>query len=100
MSGMTIEKGTSLFGMVKAAQEMGLQAEAVKTNIKTLKKDSRIVVLLLSFTDFNHYVILDKMENRKVRLLDGGKFRNLTIGELESIWKGYAIFIGKGKNRQ
>jgi ATP-binding cassette subfamily B protein len=100
MAGTNLQNGTPVKGMVDAARKMGLQAQAVKVNIKTLSRDSRIAILLLNLREGNHYAILDKIENNKVRLLDSDKFRTLSIRELQSIWKGYAILIGDQENHR
>jgi len=100
MAGTNLHNGTPVKGMVESARKMGLQAQAVKVNIKTLSRDSRIAILLLNLREGNHYAILDKIENNKVRLLDSDKFRNLSIRELQSIWNGYAILIGDEVNHR
>jgi predicted double-glycine peptidase len=92
---ITPQKGTSIHGMLKALTEMQLPAVAVKTNIRTLRQDPRVAVLLLELEESRHYVILDRIANNTVRLLDGGSLKNLSTNELESIWKGHAILIGE-----
>lgn len=87
-------RGTTVQGLVEAARKIGLQAKAVKTNIKVLAQDPPVAILLLTVKKVKHYVILDKTENGNVRLLDGDGFRNISVHQLESIWEGYAILIG------
>ena len=100
MAGTHLQYGTTVKGMVEAAEKMGLQATVMKTNVNALSQDQRVAILLLTKRTINHYVILDKIENDSVRLLDGIKFIDLSIKELKSIWDGYTIFIGnKGHHR-
>jgi hypothetical protein len=87
-------RGTTIQGLVEAARKIGLQAKAVKTNIKVLAQDPAVAILLLTVKEVKHYVILDKAENGNVRLLDGDGFRNISVHQLESIWQGHAILIG------
>lgn len=99
MAGTRPPTGTTVAGMLEAAEKMGLPAVAVKTNIRTLSKDARVAILLLTLKAGNHYVILDTIEDGEVRLLDGAKFRNLSTDQLTSVWKGYAILVGGEKGR-
>ena len=88
------QKGTTIKCMIGAAKQMGFEVEGVKTNIKAIARDPRIAILLLNLRETTHYVILDKVGVKEVRLLDGVKFRNLSFSELESVWDGYAILFG------
>jgi hypothetical protein len=88
-------EGTTMRGMIEAAHEIGLEAAGVKMNIRTLTQDPRTAVLLLNVGGNGHYVILDRIANDRVRLLDGPKFRDLSVDQLKSLWDGYAILIGR-----
>lgn len=90
-------KGTSIKGMVSAANEIGLPAIAIKTNLKNIIKDRRIPILMLNLDQSGHYVILDSVENDRVRILDSYRFIELSMDELSEIWDGYAIMIGSEK---
>jgi hypothetical protein len=96
MTGMTIKDGTTVAGILDAAQAMGLKAIAVKTDVAALARDRRPAILLLRLVHGNHYVILDKAGENSIRLLDADKFRSLSKDDLASIWDGYAILIGQG----
>jgi len=94
MAGTDLQCGTTVQGMLDACKKIGLPAEAVKTNLRRLVSDSRVAILLLDTDDIMHYVILDRIGEDEVRLLDANKFRNLSFKEFQSMWNGYAILIG------
>jgi hypothetical protein len=87
--------GTTMEGMVEAAHYLGLPAVVVQTDIYSLKQDPRTAILLLKIGANGHYVILDKIESRAVRVLDGGVFHTLSMSQLKSAWKGYAVLVGQ-----
>jgi len=96
MSSTDMIKGTTIEGMCEAVRQMGLQVQAVQGDVEALRRDSRTAVLLVNLGTYNHYLILDRIDKNMVRLLDGGRFVDMTVKELRSIWKGYMIFVGNG----
>lgn len=86
-------EGTTIDAMVRTIHEMGLFAVAAKTKIKALAQDPSVAILLLHYDDCRHYVILDKVEEDHIRVLDGSEFHDITLGQLKSLWKGHAILI-------
>ena len=94
LAGTDVRRGTTVKGIVNACKKIGLPAEAVKTNLRKLARDSRVAILLLDTGDIMHYVILDRIGEDQVRLLDAHKSRNISVKELQSMWNGYAILIG------
>ena len=93
-AGTNTNRGTTIKGIVEACKKIGLPVEAVKTNLQELTADPRVPILLLDDNNLMHYVILDNIGEDKVCLLDGSKFRDISIKELKSIWDGYAILVG------
>ncbi len=98
MAQTDIQSGTTMMGMIEAARGIGLQAAGVKTNIRALAQDPRVAIMLLNLGENGHYVILDRMQGGNVHLLDGGTFRELSIHQLESVWDGHAVLIGRCAN--
>jgi ABC-type bacteriocin/lantibiotic exporter with double-glycine peptidase domain len=99
-AGTNTVSGTTIKGLVEACKKIGIPAEPVRTNLKSLAMDSRVAILLLETSDIMHYVILDSIGEGEVCLLDADKFRNLSFKELKSMWDGYAILIGNHKDHQ
>lgn len=98
-AGTNASQGTTIKGLVQACKTIGLPAEAVRTNLNGLRGDSRVAILLLETNDLMHYVILDRIGDNQVRLLDANKFQDLSIEELKSSWAGCAILVGHNEGR-
>lgn len=87
-------RGTTVNGMVQACKKIGLPAKAVRATLAELAGDPRVAILLLETDKLMHYVILDRIGDSKVRLLNAAEFREIPVSELKSVWKGVAILIG------
>ncbi len=99
-AGTDVYRGTNIKGLLEACKRIGLPAEAVQTDLKRLNEDPRVAVLLLNTGKLNHFVILDKINDSKVRLLDSTRFREMSFNDLKSIWDGYAILVGRSNINQ
>ena len=86
-------EGTTIDAMVRTIREIGLFAVPVKTRIGALAQDPSVAILLLHYDNCRHYVILDKVEEDYIRVLDGSEFRDITLQELKSLWRGHAMLI-------
>lgn len=93
-------QGTTVEGMLDACEALSLPAVAVRTNLKVLSKDRRVAVLLLDVGELRHYVILDEVGQRTVRLLDATVFHNVSVDDFLSMWTGVAVLIGKTPPRK
>lgn len=98
-AGTNANRGTTVKGLVEACRKIGLPAKAVKTNVEMLARDPRVaIMLLLDVNNLMHYVILDRISDNEIRLLDATEFQEMTINELESLWTGVAILVGDPPN--
>jgi hypothetical protein len=90
--------GTSLYQMRQVAQELGFRCLAVKTDIQTLK-NLRDCQAILHLPGPNHYVVLDRIDDEYVWVidLDSNKFYYRTrLGEFGWDWSdGTALLISK-----
>lgn len=91
-------KGTTVKGMLDAAAAMGLEAEAVTTDLSWLAQDKRTAIVLLDLkSDENkmgHFVIISRIEGDAIVLLDGASTKRLAISDFNALWHGCAILIG------
>jgi hypothetical protein len=94
-AGTTSTGGTTLKGMVRAGQDLGLNAIVVKTNLASLAaRDVPVAILLLKINKINHYVILDSIKKGSVSIIDGAARKTINSDDLKRIWSGYAILLG------
>lgn len=91
--------GTTVNGMLESCKKIGLQAQAVKTNIKTLSEDPRVAIVLLKSNKLMHYMIIDEINDKDIRLLDATKFAVISRDQFKTFWSGVAILIGDDKTK-
>ncbi|MDP3485512.1 MAG: cysteine peptidase family C39 domain-containing protein, partial [Methanobacteriaceae archaeon] len=87
----TDETGTSMWGLVQAANKTGLTAYGLRLSIDQLKTD---YIVVLSIDDNKHYAIIRNITNSTVYLIDpnlGNIEMNLT--DFNNAYTGYALVI-------
>lgn len=87
----TDNTGTSMYGLVQAANAKNLTAYGLKLSISQLKTD---YIVVLSINDNNHYVIIQNITNTTAYLIDpnlGNIEMNLT--NFTNTYTGYALVI-------
>ncbi|MDP3623380.1 MAG: right-handed parallel beta-helix repeat-containing protein, partial [Methanobacteriaceae archaeon] len=87
----TDDIGTSIYGLVQAANKTGLTAYGLRLSIDQLKTD---YIVVLSINDNNHYAIIRNITNTTVYLIDpnlGNIEMNLT--EFTNAYTGYVLVI-------
>ena len=91
--------GTTLLGIVTAAEKMGFIAEASKGNLEELTdacKNAEINFPFIAHLKSDHFVIVKQIRNKYVNIIDPaiGK-RKISIEEFEIIWSGIVISLRK-----
>ena len=85
--------GTSLRSLVSGAQELGLQARAVK--LSKARLDAALPAIV--HWDGNHWVVAYAADARTVRYADpAGSRRRVPRAEFEERWSGYAVLAAPG----
>ena len=85
--------GTSLRSLVIGAQELGLEARAVKLSKARLESSLPAIV----HWDGNHWVVAYAADARTVRYADpAGTRRQVPRAEFEERWSGYAVLAAPG----
>ncbi len=83
----TGQQGTSLRGIKRGGEEVGLDVRAIKTSVDRLGTLSLPAII---HWEGNHWVVLYRVEDGRVRIADPGRgVRKVTVPELEQRWSGY-----------
>jgi hypothetical protein len=88
------EKGfTSMAGLKKAAEALGLKAEGVDITIDELRKSKKLAI---AFIPPDHYIVVVGFSDDKVVLIDPPTMLGaFPIFSLDTIWDGRALLISK-----
>ena len=87
----TTQSGTSLLGLKRAAEYLGLQATGFEAKLSELQQLDLPVLL---HWENNHYVVLEKLEAKRARLLDPAVGRVwVPLEEFSRKWTGKALWL-------
>jgi hypothetical protein len=88
------EKGfTSMAGLKKAAEALGLKAEGVDITIDELRKSKKLAI---AFIPPDHYIVVVGFSDDKVVLIDPPTTLGVVpIHNLDTLWNGKALLISK-----
>ena len=94
----TDESGTTMYGLVQAAQDEGLTAEGLELSVDQLEPGN-IVYLIIN--GVGHYSVITNITSTMVYLADStlGNI-NMTLANFTAIYSGYALVITNGTNTQ
>ena len=92
----TDQKGTSVWGIVKAAEKMGFSAKGVKGNIEAianvpLPAIAHVVIKKI----LQHYIVLYRVKDGRVEYMDpeDGLMHKVTIEAFAQMWSGVLILL-------
>jgi len=87
----TSTDGTSLLGLQNGAQELGLEAQALKASASRL---SALPLPAIAHWEANHWVVLYRVDDDSVRLADPARgLRKITRAEAEEKLTGYVLTV-------
>lgn len=87
----TTQSGTSLLGLKRAAEYLGLQATGFEAKLSELQQLDLPVLL---HWENNHYVVLEKLEAKRAHLLDPAVGRVwVPLEEFSRKWTGKALWL-------
>ena len=92
----TDKEGTSVFGMIKAAEELGFIAKGVKGKIDSLPKIPLPAIAHVVVRNIlDHYVVIYEVKKTHVVYMDpeDGKIHKEPIQEFEEKWSGVLILL-------
>ena len=99
----TDRQGTSAYGMVKAAEKLGFEAEGVEGDKEALLSSFQLPVIAHVVIDGSllHYVVIYEITREKIIVADPAKgIVNYSLDEFCKIWSGVLIMLKPGKNFQ
>lgn len=94
----TDKLGTNLYGLIKAGEKIGIQLTGVKVeSIKELNSAKfPVIVHIINQQGYDHFVIIEKIKNNKIHIVDPGKGRyRLNKNEFNEQWTNIAVLIEK-----
>jgi ATP-binding cassette subfamily B protein len=92
----TDKMGTSMLGLIEAAEKLGFCSKGVRGPFKCLFDIPRpAIVHVMSGDQFHHYKVLYGIDKRKVRLMDpaDGKIHNMMHADFEHEWTGVILLL-------
>ncbi|MBO6195276.1 MAG: ATP-binding cassette domain-containing protein [Bacilli bacterium] len=88
----TDENGTSIYNLIRVSNEIGFESKAYRCSVNDLITLNLPSILYIKLNDFNHFVILTKIDVDKITIFD--PIRGMIIynfSEFESIWQNIVI---------
>ena len=92
----TDKQGTSLYGLIKAAEQLNFKSKAVKTTGIDLNDIPLPTIFHLVLENgIQHFVVVYRIKKNKVRFMDpsSGQLINQSILSFQNSWKGVIILL-------
>lgn len=93
----TDQKGTTVLGMVEAAQKLGFQAKGVKAPFDSLAKIPLPAVAHVNLRDgqLQHYVVVYRVTAQQVTVMDpaDGLMHQLSPDAFKAVWTGMLVLL-------
>jgi ABC-type bacteriocin/lantibiotic exporter with double-glycine peptidase domain len=87
----TTQAGTSFFGLLRAAQKLGMDAKGLGANLDGLKELSLPAIL---HWEGNHFVVLERLAENGASIADPAEGRRwIKLSELEAKWTGKVLWL-------
>jgi ABC-type bacteriocin/lantibiotic exporter with double-glycine peptidase domain/CRP-like cAMP-binding protein len=84
----TSEQGTTLRGIQRGGEKVGLEVKALKSSVSRL---AALPLPAIIHWDGNHWIVLYRVERDRVRVADPARgLRTIPMAEVEERWSGYA----------
>ncbi|MDI6783721.1 MAG: outer membrane protein assembly factor BamD, partial [bacterium] len=85
------KNGTSLLGLVRAAEEKGFETVALKVNYRTLAK---LPLPTIAHINGNHFVTLQEVNHRYVAYTDGTNgTQQMPVSTFRKVWQGFVLVL-------
>ncbi|MBV9094836.1 MAG: peptidase domain-containing ABC transporter [Streptosporangiaceae bacterium] len=83
----TSEQGTTLRGIQRGGEKVGLDVKALKSSVSRL---ATLPLPAIIHWEGNHWVVLYRVERDQIRVADPGRgLRTIQMAEVEEKWSGY-----------
>jgi ATP-binding cassette subfamily B protein len=91
--------GTSAYGIVEAARDIGFEAKGVEVNLDDLEEMPLPAIAHTKLPEGgHHFIVLYNVGKKKVRVMDPalGRMISLTRDEFEKMWTGVLVLVIPG----
>jgi ATP-binding cassette, subfamily C, bacteriocin exporter len=88
--------GTTVYGLMRAAERIGLSARAVRATLEAMQTvPLPAIAHTTNERGLHHYVVAVRVERDVVRVMDpaGGEYRRLSTAEFARIWSGVLVLL-------
>ncbi|MDP4271630.1 MAG: peptidase domain-containing ABC transporter [Bacteroidota bacterium] len=92
----TDKKGTNLFGLLKAAEQIGFQAKGVQGNPESLSTiPTPAIAHVIINQKLEHYIVIYSVGKNVVKYMDpaDGQMHKSSFSEFEKIWSGILLLL-------
>lgn len=89
-------KGTTILGLIEAAEKMGFEAKGVKGTSASLSKiPLPAIAHIITKEQLHHYVVLEKVSNKYVRIMDpcDGRLHQKVLSGFNNEWTGALLLL-------
>ena len=87
------ESGTTMYGLAKAARQLGFSAIGMRLKFKELAEQKHPVI---AFVRKNHFLVVEKVVDNQLRVIEPGRSSTLMSEEdFSEIWRGHVLVISK-----
>lgn len=97
----TDKKGTSLLGLIQAAEKIGMAAKGVKGPFESLEKVPLPAIAHITIGEVRyHYVVVYKVKPRYIEIMDParGSLRRVSCEEFKKQWTGVLMLLMPDEN--
>ena len=95
LSNWNQESGVTMYGLADAAHQLGLNAVGMRLSMKELVRLNQPVI---AFVGNNHFLVVEKAIDDKLRLIDPGKAPSLiSQTDFAKTWDGSVLLVSKKK---
>ena len=95
----TTKNGTTAYGLIEAAKEIGFTASGVKTNLSNINKNNMILPCIANVTidnTYNHYFVIYEIDYKNKNLIiadPANKIKKISFTDFEKIWNNTFLFM-------
>ncbi len=92
----TDKKGTNVYGLVKAAEKLGLEAKGVRGDFESLFKIPKpSIAHIIVKEQLHHYVVIYEVTKNHIKIMDPGtgKMEKRSYEEFKKEWTGVLVLL-------
>lgn len=92
----TDQEGTSLYGLIKGGEKLGINLTGVKAEKVNDIKNSKLPIIAHIINDqgYPHFVIIEKKTEKKIHIIDPAKGKEaLSFASFEEMWTGILLLV-------